>query len=70
MLQTSHRQSAAAQPDMHFAEFVALMAMMMAMVALSLDIMLPALSVMGQDLGLAANNDRQLIITFYLCFIS
>lgn len=66
MLQTSHRQHAAAQPDMHFSEFVALMAMMMAMVALSLDIMLPALGVMGQDLGLAANNDRQLIITFYL----
>lgn len=66
MLQTSDRQPAAAQPDMRFTEFVALMALMMAMVALSLDIMLPALGVMGQDLGLAANNDRQLIITFYL----
>lgn len=51
---------------MHFTEFVALMAMMMAMVAMSLDIMLPALGVMGRDLGLAADNDRQLIITFYL----
>ena len=51
---------------MHFAEFVSLMALLMMLTALSLDIMLPALSIMGQDLGLAANNDRQLIITFYL----
>jgi DHA1 family bicyclomycin/chloramphenicol resistance-like MFS transporter len=51
---------------MHFAEFVALMAVMVMMTALSLDIMLPALGVMGEDLGLAEDNHRQLIITFYL----
>lgn len=66
MLQTTHGQPAAAKPDMHFAEFVALMAMMVMMTALSLDIMLPALGVMGEDLGLAEDNHRQLIITFYL----
>lgn len=51
---------------MTFAEFVALMAVMVMMTALSLDIMLPALGVMGEDLGLAEDNHRQLIITFYL----
>lgn len=51
---------------MRFAEFVCLMALMMALTALSLDIMLPALGIIGQDLGLAEDNDRQLIITFYL----
>jgi DHA1 family bicyclomycin/chloramphenicol resistance-like MFS transporter len=51
---------------MRFAEFVSLMALMVAMTALSLDIMLPALGAMGRDLGLAEDNDRQLIVTFYL----
>ncbi|HKJ63616.1 MAG TPA: multidrug effflux MFS transporter, partial [Hyphomicrobiales bacterium] len=66
MLETTDRQPVAAKPDMHFAEFVSLLALLMMMTALSLDIMLPALGVMGQDLGLAEDNDRQLIITFYL----
>lgn len=39
---------------------------MMALTALSVDIMLPALGQIGETLHLAEDNDRQLIITFYL----
>ena len=46
-----------------FGEFVTLMALMMALVALSIDAMLPALPAMGADLGVAAANDNQLIIS-------
>jgi len=44
------------------AEFVALMALMMALVAMSTDIMLPALGHINQDLLTPHPNDRQLII--------
>lgn len=47
-------------------EFVALMAMMQALLALSIDIMLPALGVISQDLGVRDANDRQLIVGVYL----
>lgn len=47
-------------------EFIALIAAMMALTALSVDIMLPALGEIGRELQLPADNDRQLIITFYL----
>ena len=43
-------------------EFVTLMALMTSLVALSIDAMLPALGVIGQDLGVARRNDTQLII--------
>jgi DHA1 family bicyclomycin/chloramphenicol resistance-like MFS transporter len=66
MLQTSTSTTPISKPELPFAEFVSLVALMMAITALSLDIMLPALGVMGEALGLAAANDRQLIITFYL----
>ena len=46
-----------------FAEFVALMATMMSLVALSIDVMLPALPVIGQDLGVQQDNHNQLIIS-------
>jgi MFS transporter, DHA1 family, multidrug resistance protein len=52
--------------DIVFPEFVALIAMMMALTALSVDIMLPALGEIGRSLQIKAANDRQLIITFYL----
>jgi DHA1 family bicyclomycin/chloramphenicol resistance-like MFS transporter len=48
------------------AEFVVLMAALMASNALAIDIMLPALPPIGEALGVAAANDRQLVITFYL----
>jgi DHA1 family bicyclomycin/chloramphenicol resistance-like MFS transporter len=46
-------------------EFVSLMALLMALTALSIDVMLPALPQIGQTLGVADENDRQLIISVY-----
>lgn len=47
-----------------FAEFVVLMALMMSLAALSIDAMLPALSIIGKDLGVENANDNPLIISF------
>ncbi|MEM7567626.1 MAG: hypothetical protein AAF321_10395, partial [Pseudomonadota bacterium] len=44
-------------------EFVCLMAMMVSIVALSTDIMLPALGLIGEDLGLADPNAIQFVVT-------
>lgn len=49
-----------------FPEFVALIAMMMALNALAIDSMLPALPAIGGALGVAAENSRQWVITAYL----
>ena len=49
-----------------FAEFVCLIAMMMALNALAIDAMLPALPAIGEDLGVADENSRQWVITAYL----
>lgn len=46
-----------------FPEFVALIASMISLVALSIDAMLPALAEMGSDLGVAQANDSQLVIS-------
>ncbi|BDS09716.1 multidrug effflux MFS transporter [Aureispira anguillae] len=46
-----------------FVEFVVLMAMMMSLTALSIDAMLPALSIIGDDLGVQNPNDNQLTIS-------
>jgi len=46
-----------------FAEFIALMAMMTALTALSIDAMLPALSEIGLELGVTRANDSQLVIS-------
>jgi DHA1 family bicyclomycin/chloramphenicol resistance-like MFS transporter len=46
-----------------FIEFVALMATMIALAALSTDAMLPALQNIGEDLGVARENSVQLIIS-------
>jgi DHA1 family bicyclomycin/chloramphenicol resistance-like MFS transporter len=48
------------------AEFVALMAALMASNALAIDAMLPALPAIGDALGVVDENRRQLVITFYL----
>ncbi len=45
------------------AEFVPLVALLMALVALSIDAMLPALPAIGSDLGAARRNDVQLVVT-------
>lgn len=49
-----------------FREFVSLMAAMMAMNALAIDTMLPALPQIGRSLGIADDNRRQLIVTAFL----
>lgn len=46
-----------------FVEFVIIISMMMALTALSIDAMLPALPRISSDLGVANPNDRQLIIS-------
>ncbi len=45
-------------------EFVVLMALLISLVALSIDAMLPALSAIGSDLGVKEANDSQLVVTF------
>ena len=47
-------------------EFVALMAIMTSLTAMSIDSMLPALSEIGLDLGLQRPNDSQLVISLLL----
>lgn len=44
-------------------EFVAMMALMMSLVAMSIDTMLPALSAIGAELGAASDNASQLVVT-------
>ncbi|MEL7481390.1 MAG: multidrug effflux MFS transporter [Pseudomonadota bacterium] len=47
-------------------EFVVLIASLMALNALAIDIMLPALNNIGQDFALATDNDQQLVIIAYV----
>lgn len=62
-------QPAAAQighAPMGFLEFVTMIAGLMALNALALDIMLPALPEIGHGLGLTRDNDRQLVLSTYM----
>ncbi|MFD0987906.1 multidrug effflux MFS transporter [Methyloligella solikamskensis] len=54
------------KPGMGFAEFVALMAALMATNALSIDAMLPVLGEIGHALHIGSENDRQWVVTAYL----
>ncbi len=56
------------QPGMGFKQFVALIAALMAVNALAIDTMLPALPAIGQSIGIAAGNEnqQQWIVTSYL----
>ena len=47
-------------------EFIALIAALMALNALAIDIMLPALPSMGEALGISRENDRQLVLSSYM----
>jgi DHA1 family bicyclomycin/chloramphenicol resistance-like MFS transporter len=47
-------------------EFIALMAAMMALNALAIDVMLPALPYMGEALGVESENERQFVISAYM----
>jgi MFS transporter, DHA1 family, multidrug resistance protein len=54
------------QLQISFFEFVALSAALMALTALSIDIMLPALPAIASALHIVTENDRQLIIILYM----
>ncbi len=47
-------------------EFIAIIAIMMALTGLSIDMMLPALSAIGEAYGLSDPNQRQLVVTSYV----
>lgn len=47
-----------------FGEFIALMALLISLVALSIDAVLPALQMIGEDLNVADINHTQLVISF------
>lgn len=49
-----------------FAEFVALIAAIIAVNALGVDIMLPALGMIGRDLNVAIENHQQLVVAVYV----
>src|SRR3974390_1810107 len=67
LLKPEQRAAAqAAQFPLTAVEFVSLMALLMALTALAVDVMLPALPQIGRALGVANGNDRQLIISVYL----
>ena len=53
----------AARGTLENREFVPLIALLMSLVALSIDAMLPALPVIGNELGAAERNDAQLVVT-------
>ncbi len=57
--------SQTAQFPLSFLEFVSLIALLMALTALSIDVMLPALPQIGNALGVGDENDRQLVISVY-----
>jgi len=61
-----HVAAAGPHAGIGFREFVAMVAAMMAMNALAIDTMLPALPQIGGSLGVTDENQRQWIITAYL----
>jgi MFS transporter, DHA1 family, multidrug resistance protein len=63
---TQIQPAAAARPAPRFAEFVAMMATLMALTALSIDVMLPALPQIREEFGLADPNRQQLVVTLYV----
>ncbi|MBN9310766.1 multidrug effflux MFS transporter [Devosia sp.] len=52
--------------DLSRVEFIALVAALMALNALAIDVMLPALPYMGEALGIAHENERQLVVGVYM----
>ncbi|MEN2787119.1 multidrug effflux MFS transporter [Sphingomonas qilianensis] len=53
-------------PPLGFREFVALIAGLMALTALGIDSMLPALPAIGESLGITGANERQYVISVFL----
>lgn len=70
MINTKPPTTLRSQPPLPFGEFVALMALMTALVALSIDAMLPALSTIAGDLGATRANDSQLVISLIFLGLS
>lgn len=58
--------STQSKPSLGMWEFVPLMALMISLIALSIDSMLPALPSIGADLQVQTDNDQQLIVTVLL----
>jgi DHA1 family bicyclomycin/chloramphenicol resistance-like MFS transporter len=58
--------TAGQEEQMSTPEFIGLVAVMMALTALAIDIMLPALPAIGDALGIANANDRQVVIVIYM----
>ena len=52
--------------DLSRVEFIALMAALMALNALAIDVMLPALPYMGEALGISHENERQFVVGVYM----
>src|SRR5690554_7944471 len=52
--------------DVSRPEFIALIAGLMALNALAIDVMLPALPYMGEALGVTSENERQFVITAFM----
>lgn len=59
-------RDASLAPRMPFAELVAMTAAFMALNALAIDMMLPALGLIGEEFGAADGNDRQLVVIVYV----
>jgi DHA1 family bicyclomycin/chloramphenicol resistance-like MFS transporter len=65
-VQTAPEAPAMAGAPIGFVEFVSLVASLMALTALGIDSMLPALPAIGESLGVATENQRQFIITAFV----
>ncbi len=65
-LDNKQTEQTVVMPRIPFAELVAITAALMALNALAIDMMLPALGQIGDELGAARDNDRQLIIVVYV----
>jgi DHA1 family bicyclomycin/chloramphenicol resistance-like MFS transporter len=63
-------RTTATRLDISTPEFIALIALMMALTALSIDIMLPALPAIGEAMDVADPNDRQIVIISYVAGFS
>lgn len=61
-----HAPLASPKPELGFREFVGLMAALMAMTALAIDAMLPALPAIAADLGVVDPNARQWVIAAFM----
>jgi MFS transporter, DHA1 family, multidrug resistance protein len=61
-----HAPATPARSELGFREFVTLVAGLMAMAALSIDIMLPALPAIGESLRVSEANDRQWVISAFM----